>query len=327
MPDIPAASDCVIALDVGGTGMKGAILDRALTPLATLRRPTLRALGPDMVIDAIAVALLELRQQAEQRGLTVRSTGVVVPGIVEEASGNVVFSANLGWSGLPLAALLEESTGLPVTLGHDVRAGGTAEWRVGAARGVLDALFVPVGTGIAAAVLCGGRLVRGLGDAGELGHVVVEPDGAPCACGAQGCLETIASAAAIEAAYAERSGRPVDGAAEVAGLVARRDPVAVAVWDRAVDALASALATCSTLFSPERIVMGGGLADAGDLLIKPLRARLEDRLTFQRRPSVVRARLGDRAGCLGAGIIAWESVGYEPHPAGRKRREVGAIVP
>ncbi|AXE76367.1 ROK family protein [Streptomyces atratus] len=327
MPDAPAASDCVIALDVGGTGMKGALLDRTLAPLTTLRRPTQRTSGPDAVVDAIAAALCDLREDAAARGLTVRSAGAVVPGIVDEAAGHAVFSANIGWSGLPLAALLWDATGLPVTLGHDVRAGGIAECRIGAAQGALDALFVPVGTGIAAAILCDGRPVRGLGHAGELGHVVVEPGGVPCACGARGCLETIASAAAIAAAYTERSGRPVDGAAGVAALVVRRDPVAVAVWNRAVDALASALATFSTLLAPELVVVGGGLAEAGDLLIEPLRARLEDRLTFQRRPGVVRARLGDRAGCLGAGILAWEAAGSEPWPDGTTPRTVGATVP
>ncbi|MEU8529284.1 MULTISPECIES: ROK family protein [Streptomyces] len=316
MPDAPAASDCVIALDVGGTGMKGAVLDRTLTPLETLRRPTPRSSGPDAVVDAIAAALCGLRDHAEARGLTVRSAGAAVPGIVDEAAGRALHSANIGWSDLPLAALLGEATGLPVALGHDVRAGGIAECRIGAARGALDALFVPVGTGIAAAILCDGRPVRGLGHAGELGHVVAEPGGARCACGSRGCLETVASAAAVAAAYTERSGRPVDGAARVAALVARGDPVAVAVWDRAVDALASALATVSTLLAPGLVVIGGGLAEAGDLLIEPLRDRLHERLTFQRGPDVVRARLGDRAGCLGAGILAWEAAGSGPMAVG-----------
>jgi glucokinase len=155
-------------------------------------------------------------------------------------------------------------------------------------------------------------VVRGLGYAGELGHVVVEPDGDPCACGSRGCLETMASAAAIEAGYRARSGRAVDGAAGVARLVVQGDPVAVAVWDRAVDALAAALATFTTLLAPGLIVIGGGLAEAGGLLLDPLRARLSEQLTFQRRPEVVRAELGDEAGCLGAGILAWQAAGIEP---------------
>ncbi|MFF8841940.1 ROK family protein [Streptomyces sp. NPDC015127] len=312
MPDTLGRRDCVVALDVGGTGMKGALLDRELTPLTTLRRPTPRRDGPEAVVTAITTVLRDLASQAAARRLTVRQAGTVVPGIVDEEAGRAVYSANIGWSDLPLAALLRDASGLPVALGHDVRAGGLAECRTGAARGARDVLFVPIGTGISAAVVCEGQVVRGLGHAGELGHAVVEPGGDPCACGSRGCLETVASAAAIAAAYTARTGRTVDGAAGVARLVADGDREAVAVWERAVDALATALATFTTLLAPGLIVVGGGLAEAGGLLLDPLRARLGERLTFQRRPRLVRARLGDEAGCLGAGILAWQAAGVEP---------------
>lgn len=307
MRDEPDAGECVIAVDVGGTGMKGALLDRELL-LATVRRPTPRTAGPNAVVDAIASTLLALARQAADEGLTVRRAGVVVPGIVNEDRAHAVFSANIGWRDLSLADLLERRTGLPVTLGHDVRAGGLAECVLGAARGARDVLFVAIGTGIAAAVISDGRPVQSGGHAGELGHVVVDPGGAKCPCGGRGCLETVASAAAIAAAFTARSGRAVQGADEVAALVAKGDADAVAVWDRATDALASALATATSLLAPELIVLGGGLAGAGDALLKPVRAQLAQRLTFQRRPAVVRAALGDMAGCLGAGLYAWRAV-------------------
>ncbi|UYQ66032.1 ROK family protein [Streptomyces peucetius] len=308
MPEDPDDHGCVIALDVGGTGMKGALLDRGLDPLVTLRRPTPRTAGPGAVVDEIAATLAVLAGRAAARGLTVHRAGVVVPGVVAEDLRTAVHSANLGWRDLPLAALLEARTRLPVTLGHDVRAGGAAECLLGAARGARNVLFVAIGTGIAAAVVCDGRPVRADGHAGELGHVVVEPGGARCACGGRGCLETVASASAVATAFAARSGREGTDAADVAALVARSDRDALAVWDRAADALATALATATTLLAPELIVLGGGLAEAGDLLLGPVRARLADRLTFQRRPGLVRAELGDRAGCLGAGLAAWHDV-------------------
>ncbi|NEA53630.1 ROK family protein [Streptomyces sp. SID13666] len=301
------AGECVIALDVGGTGIKGALLDRELL-LATVRRPTPRAAGPEAVVDVITETLQALARQARDEGLRVRRVGVVVPGHVDEDLSHAVYSANIGWRDLPLANLLERRTGLPVTLGHDVRAGGLAECVLGAARGARDVLFVAIGTGIAAAVISDGRPVRAGGHAGELGHVVVDPDGAKCQCGGRGCLETVASAVAIKAAFTARTGRTLQGADEVAALVAQGDADAVAVWDRAVDALASALATASSLLGPELVVLGGGLAQAGDTLLKPVRARLAQRLTFQRRPAVVRAALGDMAGCLGAGLYAWQAV-------------------
>lgn len=307
MADPHEDADCVIALDVGGTGMKGALLDHDLLPLATHRRPTPRSAGPAAVVDDIAAALRTLAGQAALKGLAVRGAGVVVPGVVDEDRALAVYSANLGWRDLPLADVLEERTGLRVTLGHDVRAGGIAECSVGVARGARDVLFVAIGTGIAAAVMSDGPPIRGGGYAGELGHIVIDPEGRPCSCGSRGCLETVASAAAVAAAYTARSGRVVGGAAEVAALVAQGDTDARTVWNHAVDALATALASATTLLAPELIVLGGGLAEAGDLLLDPLRARLAQRLTFQKHPLVVRAELGDEAGCLGAGLQAWHA--------------------
>ncbi|MER6615433.1 ROK family protein [Streptomyces xantholiticus] len=301
---------CVIALDVGGTGMKGALLGRDRGPLAELRRPTPGAAGPDAVVDAITAIVGTLAEEAAARGLRVHRAGVVVPGVVSEELRTAVHSANLGWRGLPLAALLEARTGLPVTLGHDVRAGGAAECLLGAARGARDVLFVAIGTGIAAVVVCDGRPVRADGYAGELGHVVVEPGGARCACGGRGCLETVASASAIATAFTERSGRRTAGAADVAVRVQQGDSHARAAWDRAADALATALATVTTLLAPELIVLGGGLAEAGGVLLDPVRDRLAARLTFQRRPRLVQAELGDRAGCLGAGLAAWHDTDH-----------------
>ncbi|MEV8347401.1 ROK family protein [Streptomyces niveus] len=303
----PEGQPCVIALDVGGTSMKGALLDREMKPLGQLRRATPRRHGPEAVIAEIVAAVHALNEQATGYGASVRRVGVVVPGIVDEVTERAVYSANIGWENLPLGSMLQEATGLPVSLGHDVRAGGAAEFRLGAARNARDVLFMPIGTGISAALFCDGRPVRGLGYAGELGHMSVEPGGELCACGARGCLETLASAAAITTAYSARSGRGVDGAAAVAALLTHGDPDAQAVWDRAVDALTTALAAVTTCFAPELIVLGGGLAQADALLLDPLRARLMERLTFQRRPELVRSELGDEAGCLGAALMAWQA--------------------
>ncbi|WP_063795144.1 ROK family protein [Kitasatospora sp. MBT66] len=301
---------CVIALDVGGTGMKGAVLDHGMRPLHTVHRPTPRADGPAAVLDAITDTLLDLNRSAVGSGLPVHHTGVAVPGIVDDVRRRAVRSVNLGWSDLPLAALLEERTGLPVALGHDVRAGGVAECAMGAARGAADVLFVAIGTGIAAALVCDGRPLLAGGYAGEIGHIPVPSGAGACACGGADCLETVASAAAVASAYTARTGRPVSGAADVAALTAQGDPVARAVWDRAATGLAEALATTATLLSPELIVLGGGLAEADRLLLDPVRAGLAERLTFQRRPVVVRAELGDRAACLGAGLAAWRAAGH-----------------
>ncbi len=195
---------------------------------------------------------------------------------------------NLGWRELPLRALLSDAAGMPVALGHDVRTGGLAEFTVGAATGVRNAMFMPIGTGIAAAVLVDGHRLDADGYAGEIGHIVVDPQGTVCGCGIRGCLETVASAAFIARHYAARSGRPVARAAEVAAAVRAGEPDAVAVWDRAVEGLAAALTTAITLLAPEVVAIGGGLAESGDTLLAPLREALVGRMTFQRVPTLVR---------------------------------------
>ncbi|WP_369142710.1 ROK family protein [Streptomyces sp. R44] len=299
----------MLALDVGGTVMKGAVLDPVMRPVASLRRPTPRSEGPDAVVDAIAGTLLDLGRLAAERELRVEHAGVVVPGIVDEGLQRAVWSANIGWRDLPLAAALATRTGLPVALGHDVRAGGAAECALGAARGARNVLFVAVGTGIAAALSVDGRPVRAGGFAGEIGHVRVR-GGTACPCGGVGCLETVASARAVASAYTARSGRPAGGAADVAARLRAGDPVARAVWDEAVEGLAEALAVVTSLVAPELVVLGGGLAEAGGLLLDPVRDSLDAQLTFQRRPVLVRAGLGDHAGCLGAGLTAWQAAGH-----------------
>ncbi|NDL57839.1 ROK family protein [Phytoactinopolyspora sp. XMNu-373] len=291
----------MVALDVGGTWLKGAALARDGTALTSLSRSTGAADGPEAVIEHILDALVEVRDHPATGQPA--AVGLAVPGIVDVAAGRAVWSENLRWKDVPIRALAEERTGLPVALMHDVRAGGLAESQVGAAAGHANVLFVPIGTGVAAAIIVDGRILDGQGMAGELGHVDVGHT-EPCACGGAGCLEAIASAAAIARRYSARSGIQVTGAADVLARKQAGDPDAGEVWAQAVDALALALAIACSLLAPEVIVLGGGLAQAGPELFKPLSAGLSHRLTFQRHPRLVPATLGDRAGCIGAGMMA-----------------------
>jgi glucokinase len=256
-------------------------------------------------VGQIVELIEELRGRAGSA--TVVGVGVAAPGIIDERLGIARAAVNLGWRDLPLRDRLAGAAGLPVALGHDVRTGGLAEFTVGAATGVRNAMFVPIGTGIAAAVLVDGHRLDADGYAGEIGHVVVDPGGQVCGCGTRGCLETVASAAFIARNYAERSGRPVTRASDVAEAVVNGDEDAAAVWARAVEGLATAITTAITLLSPEVIAIGGGLSESGDTLLTPLRAALAGRLAFQREPTLVRAALGDNAGCIGAGILAWRA--------------------
>lgn len=331
----------VAAVDVGGTRMKAALVDREGRELVTLTRPTPQALDvPGALVQAVAATVGELRarETGQDRDAThqddgaaghdrhaseqdrhasdareVVAVGVVVPGIVDDARGVAVWASNLGWRDLPVTEPLSDVLGVPVALGHDVRAGLRAEVDWGAAAGSRNVLFIPLGTGIAGALMLDGHVVSADGWAGEIGHVVVEPDGLPCPCGQRGCLETVSSAAAVARAYAARTaGRPGAGggaaldAEAVAGLVRAGDPDAVAVWDHAVAALARSLVMMTTATGVDHILVGGGLAQSGETLLAPLREAVLASLTFQRAPRIERALLGERAGCLGAACLAWD---------------------
>ncbi|MFF4550468.1 ROK family protein [Streptomyces sp. NPDC001406] len=296
----------VIALDVGGTGMKAALVGDGGDLLHQDRRATGRERGPDAVVEGILDFAADLRAYgARHLGEPAAAVGVAVPGIVDERHGIAAYSANLGWRDVPLRDLLAERLGVPVALGHDVRTGGLAEGRIGAGKGADRFLFVPLGTGIAGAIGLDGRVEAGAhGFAGEIGHIVVRPGGAPCPCGQRGCLERYASAAAVSEAWAAACEDPDADAADCAKAVASGDPNAVRIWQEALDALADGLVTALTLLDPRTLIIGGGLAEAGETLFTPLREAVQRRVTFQKLPSIVPAALGDTAGCLGAGLLA-----------------------
>lgn len=277
-------------------------------------RPTLRDAGGGAVLDALLETVVELGQKAAAEGHRLRAAGVVVPGIIDAATGTVS-AENLAWVGTPVLDRLTAAIGRdrPIVLAHDVRAGGYAELRQGALTGTTNSLFLPLGTGIAAAMVVDGSLVSGDGYAGELGHTrfVHGDDAEQCACGQWGCLETVASAAALARRYGVRTGRTVDGAREVLELLAAGDPDAAHVWDDALTVLVEALVLYITLVAPTRIAIGGGLVGAGETLLQPLRDGIHARLTFQREPEIVAAVLGEEAGCLGAALMAWDRVTTE----------------
>jgi glucokinase len=310
VPSLPV----VAAVDVGGTRTKCALVAADLAPVVTLTAPTPRGLHRDGALVRHVSRVVEQLLEGVPAGEAVelRAVGAAVPGLVDEPRGVAVRSVNLGWSDVAVVEPLSRHLGLPVVLGHDVRAGLVAEMRLGAARGAQHALFVPVGTGIAGAFVLDGRVVVAGGRAGELGHVVVEPDGSPCSCGSRGCLETVASAPAIERAYAERTSpggtATTLGGDGIADLVAAGDPTARAVWHRAVDALGGVVATAVIITGVELVVVGGGLSCCGEVLLRPLRASIGRGLGPGRAVAVRAAGLGDRAGCLGAACLAWDAL-------------------
>ncbi|WP_240801670.1 ROK family protein [Streptomyces sp. A1136] len=294
--------------------MKAALIAEDGTLLHEARRATGRERGPEAVVETILGFAADLLAYGrEHLGRTASAAGVAVPGIVDAERGTAVYAANLGWRDVPMRELLGARLGgIPVALGHDVRTGGLAEGRIGAGRDADRFLFVPLGTGIAGAIGLAGRIEAGAhGYAGEIGHIVVRPGGPACGCGQHGCLETLASAAAVSRAWAAASGDPDADAAHCAKAVESGDARAREVWLAAIDALADGLVTAITLLDPRTVIIGGGLAEAGETLFTPLRTAVGERVTFQRLPEIVPAALGDTAGCLGAGLLAWDLLATE----------------
>lgn len=288
-----------LAVDVGGTSIKGELVARDGTVLAAERARTPRGESARE-----AIGLLGDRLLGKSPG-PVHGAGVVVPGIVDAARGVATYSANIGWGDLALAEPLTQRWQLPVRLGHDVASAAMAEIRYGAGRGESDVCFVVIGTGVAAVVVAGGRLVTGhRGEIAEIGHVVVRP-GHRCACGGDGCLEAVASATAIARHYRERTGEDVSGAEQVVTRLAD-DRVAREVWQGAIEALADGLATLAMVVAPELVVVGGGLSVAGPQLVEPLGRELERRTRVVAPARVKAAELGSRGGVVGAGLLAFE---------------------
>ena len=343
--------ECVIGIDVGGTMLKGGVCDRGAAIVHGERRRTARD-DAEALVDGIVALAGDLAAEGRRRfgADGVAGIGLAVPGLVDETRGVALRAVNLPWRDLALAAVVGARLGLPALLSHDVRAAAAAEAALGAGRASDDFLFVAIGTGIGAAIVHGGRPFLGAhGRAGELGHVVVEPDGPPCGCGARGCLEAIASAAAIERGYAaagggrsggEGAGGAVDegdgagadaraSAHEVAALAQAGDPVASEVWARAARALGAALADAVALLDPGLVVVGGGLAEAGAQLLDPVAAELAARSRLGPPPRVVAAELGADAGCRGAALLAWRTLesartwvpNTRPPPARRDRHD------
>ncbi|MHB8719231.1 MAG: ROK family protein [Candidatus Dormibacteria bacterium] len=300
--------EAVIALDVGGTLVKAALVGRDGTRRGATVSNTGASDGVEAVIDRLAGVIADLRDTAVHERIDVAGIGVATPGLVDSASGLVLHAANLGWTDVPAADLLCSRCDADVHLAHDVRMAALAERQVGAAAGHDDVLLLTVGTGIGGAVMLGGEIRPGAHHrAGELGHFAVAGLEEVCPCGRTGCLELVASCRAIERRYRARSGEDVD----VATVVARArsgDAAAGAVWEDAVEALASAIDSAVVFFDPEVVVVGGGIVALPSDLVARLNQRVGAADRWQPAAPVVAAALGAWAGCVGTGLDTWMRV-------------------
>lgn len=302
-------ADRILALDIGGTKLAAGLLDREGTLIHRRRRPTPGG-DAEVVWAAVESLLIEMLKEADG---TVVAVGVASAGPVDTTAGTVSPINIASWRGFPIVERIAGITGVSVGLGGDGLCMALGEsWR-GAGCHAQFMLGMVVSTGIGGGLVLDGAPYHGrTGNAGHVGHVVVDTDGVPCACGGRGCVETIASGPALARwAHAQGWQAPADADAKALAEAADRgDPVGARAFRRGARALAAAIVSVATVCDLDLVVVGGGVARAGPLLFDPLRAALSEfaGLDFIRGLQAVPAGLGGDAGLVGAAALVRNGV-------------------
>ncbi len=296
----------VVAVDLGGTLLRTAVVSAAREILHQTVRPVGDRRGNTAIGRLLREAVTDAREALRPCNWEPTGVGLAVPGVVDAQAGMIRYSANLQLDALPVRDIVQEVLPGVVVVENDVRAAAWGEFHWGAGRGVRHMVYLSAGTGIAAAAVCEGRLYRGrAGAAGELGHVVVVPDGEQCRCGQRGCLETVAGGWGIARRAARRAGTESPLSAEAVFEAARAgDPGARDVIREAGKFLGRAAVLLVRLWDPERLVLGGGLFFDGSPLLDAVRRAVQTGgLAGTSPPAVERAVFGPNAGLLGAACL------------------------
>ena len=296
-----------LGLDLGGTNIKVAVVEErdgaALTVVLRERTPTDAHRGPEGVVRRLG----EVGREALERHGAVGTVGVGVPGVFREETGRAVLLPNLAgdWDGVPVRDPLAAALGRPVAMVNDARAFSLAESLLGAARGLGTVVCLVLGTGVGGGIVVDGRLLRGTGAAGEIGHQTVLLGGPRCGCGNSGCAEALTRADVFARLGARATAEEVYGAARAG------DTTALAAVEHVVQWLGVALANAYVLLAPDAFVVGGGIASAGDMLLGPLEAAVRRHVFIvpPERIRVLAAALGPYAGAIGAALFGREADG------------------
>lgn len=312
-----------IGVDVGGTKVAAGIVDPAGTVLRTVRRPTPGDQGAEAAADAVCVAITELLTDADH-GAQVDGIGVGTAGFVDESRSVVTFAPNLPWRDEPLRARIQQQVAQPVVIENDATAAAWGEARFGAGQGVSDLVCVTLGTGIGGGLVLDGAPYRGrFGLAAEIGHIRVVPNGRRCGCGKDGCWEQYASGRALVATardllssvpdeatqlgkYSGNNGHQLTGQ-DIMAAAQAGDPVAVEAFAVVGGWAGAGIASLTAILDPECFVLGGGVADGGDMLLEPVHAAFRRHVTAgetRRLPEIRLAELGSAAGLVGAADLA-----------------------
>jgi glucokinase len=300
-----------IALDIGGTHMRAAVF----SPIgkAPLRQKRIRSYAEE---EAPLERLLNLIAEVQSPGETLQALGMAVPGPVNPETGVIPVAPNIPeLADIPLKDILEEKTGAPVLLGNDANLAALGEWRFGAGQGHSHLIYLTISTGIGGGVISDDHLLQGARGLGaELGHVTIWPEGPICSCGQRGHLEAVSSGTAIsefvarrlqEGAESNLNGEP--DARAVSAAARDGDPLALEAFQRAGKYLGLMVSNYLMIFNPTLVIFGGGVSQAGDLLLDPVRQWVRKTVLsedYLQDLTLTRAALGDDAGLYGALALA-----------------------
>jgi glucokinase len=322
-----------IGIDLGGTAIKSGLVDKTGKVLFEDTRPT-RMPGQyptqsaghsggkvdpgsrarNEVLDNIKSSLLKALEKAKDLRYEVKGIGIGAPGIITDGRVTACAGNVPEVEGLPLGQLLEGESGLRAFLANDANLMGLAEARFGAAAGKQEVIFLTIGTGIGGALIIRGELYSGnRNQGGELGHILVKSDGRPCSCGSRGCLEAQASIPALIEDYRQLApglspARSLDGR-KILALYEENDPAALAAMDLHFDYLATGIAGLINIFSPENVIIGGGISESGSFYAREIgRRALAKAMKETSADTLIQpARLGNKAGFIGAAAFVFEN--------------------
>jgi glucokinase len=310
-----------IGIDIGGTKIAGAVVDELGTIVAHDRRPT-SATDTQLIEDTVVEMVQHLTAGELAKGEQIAAVGVAAAGFIDASQSTVYYAPNISWRNEPFREKLERRLEVPIIVENDANAAGWAEFRFGAGRLVSDMVILTIGTGVGGAIVSGDRLFRGgFGAGAELGHLRMVPGGLPCGCGAHGCIEQYGSGRALlriagELADAGGIGRELaalrarDGGLtglHVAELVQSGDPGALSAVRTLGGWLGQACASLAAVLDPQLFVIGGGVAQSGDVLLDPIRAAFLEHLPargYHPEPEFAIAELVNDAGVVGAADLA-----------------------
>lgn len=311
-----------IGIDVGGTNVKIALVDDNGKIIYSNSVPTYAKMGYEYTVNNIKQAIRDLMKETNTTPTDIEGIGFDFPGQVDCKTGVVKLAPNIpGWVNVPIAQMIEDEFHIPTRIDNDVRCAALGELKFGAGRGCENFICITVGTGIGSGIVINGKVVRGATNAaGELGHIKLQMNGGPiCGCGDTGCLEAFASGPAIVAMAQDyiKGGKSTKfremAAAEggeitpymVAKAAEEGDPVAKRIFEIVGEYIGIGLTSVINLLNPERVIIGGGVAESGELLLAPIRKTIKERamVVAGNAVEIVPAQLGNSAGVIGASML------------------------